>query len=125
MNEEFDETLREKIIEEGEEIYCLCWDSGGPGAGADCERIYLFKGQYYPILSYEYETQAYASLEEALEDKELSRLIEGTVEITFPPELSEKVLPLLRNIGEEVVEFKINGEAWLAMPGGELRKHNK
>jgi hypothetical protein len=109
--------LRELIIEEGEEVYCLCWDSGGPGAGADCERIYLYDGNYYPILSYDDETEAYATLAQALVSKELSSLMRGTTVITFPAEYADTVFASLRNVDEEEIRVSINGQDWLAKPG--------
>lgn len=37
------EVLTELIQEDGEKVYRLFWDSGGPGAGADHESIYKFR----------------------------------------------------------------------------------
>lgn len=82
MNEAYpDDSLREQIIDNGEIVYSLFWDSGAPGAGAEYEYIYHYDDKYYPVLSYDDSMVAYNTLEEALEATELTLLNEASQEI--------------------------------------------
>lgn len=46
-DEDAEELLFYRILEEGELVAYQDWDSGGPGAGAGRVSVYLFEGRYY------------------------------------------------------------------------------
>ncbi|MBD2393545.1 hypothetical protein H6G11_04655 [Cyanobacterium aponinum FACHB-4101] len=103
----------ELMQEEGEVVYSLCWDSGTPGAGADCELIYSWKGQYVVCLSYDVNRPAYPSLIEAIMGAELNFVNDATTEIESTELSSEQIIPLLAiDINSDLHELTINREDW-------------
>lgn len=112
---DFDEdelSLRDIILEEGERVYNLFWDSDNPGAGADDESVYLWNGQYYPILSDDYDTQPYPTLQEVMVAYELDHFRETTVSIESTLLSAEQIAQLLHSACDGPHEFQINDETW-------------
>ena len=59
------------IINEGECVYSLCWDTGGPGSGAGVERVYRLNDLYAVCLDDDDEHYGpYRSLPEAVKAHE-------------------------------------------------------
>ncbi|MTF37494.1 hypothetical protein WEU38_11275 [Cyanobacterium aponinum AL20118] len=103
----------ELMQEEGEAVYSFCWDTGTLGAGADCELIYLWKGQYVVCLSYDSDRPVYSSLIEAIMGAELNFVNDSTTEIESSELSSEQIIELLEtDIDSDVHELTINGEDW-------------
>lgn len=46
-HENLEELVTEWILDEGKRVFSNDWDSGGPGAGADSELIYLWRDLYW------------------------------------------------------------------------------
>src|SRR5262245_3240603 len=42
-----------QLVSTGEAVFSHHWNSGGPGAGADCERVYRRGDDYYVLTSYD------------------------------------------------------------------------
>jgi hypothetical protein len=106
------EVVTEILHEEGEWVYRLFWDSGGPGAGAEYEKIYKFRDRYWPHSSVEGFSGPFDSLEEALTGDFLA-ITDATVSIECrelsAAELAKRVVIYSAEPGHSV---KINGEAW-------------
>ena len=62
--EDEEEDVFERILEDGEEVACQDWDSGAPGAGAGRVSVYRYRDRFYVMhdagLSGPYETKAEA-----------------------------------------------------------------
>lgn len=117
-----DDSLREEIIDKGEVVYSLFWDSGAPGPGAEYETIYRFQDKYYPILSYEEDTIPYETIEAALEASELTLITEATQEIETTEIAAAQLVQMLRYEGDKNISIAINGENWLVSPDGKFQK---
>lgn len=117
-----DRDLRDTIIEQGEEVYQLFWDSGGPGAGADSECIYRYMGKYYPILSFDDDTQPYGTLEEALIESEINSITDAVEEIRSTELATSELVNILKFIGEDARNILINGETWYVSTAGLERR---
>lgn len=65
MNNLEDE-LSNVLLKRGTRVLHLYWDSGGPGAGADCEDIYKFQDVYWVRSSSGGFSGPYDSLDEAM-----------------------------------------------------------
>ena len=51
MNDDAMETMMETLDEEGEVVFAVGWHSGGPGAGADSEKVFRCGTEYWLWLS--------------------------------------------------------------------------
>lgn len=102
------------VLEEGELVYSLYWDSGGPGAGAEYESVYLWEGQYFAVLSYEEEMQGpFATLREAIEACELTYVNEAVEAIDSTELRAAEIAALLRTDAETSLQrLTINNEEW-------------
>ena len=75
-----DETV-EAIIVQGDLVFSHDWDSGGPGAGAGSEEVYLWNGQFASA-SLDFGNQGpFETLDEALEESELLSVSDATTKI--------------------------------------------
>lgn len=110
------------IVNNGEQVYSLYWDSGNPGAGADIEYIYLYQGKYYGILSWEDEAFGpYDSLVIALNEIELNKINETCEEISsIMP--SDEIIKILIWTGEDGKSFLLNDEQWQVDSSGKFSK---
>ncbi|WP_026370077.1 hypothetical protein [Kallotenue papyrolyticum] len=102
------------ILEEGELVYSLYWDSGAPGAGADSEAVYLWDEEYFAVLSYEEEMQGpFATLREAIEACELNYVNESVEAIDSTELRAAEIAALLRTDAETSLQrLTINNEDW-------------
>ena len=122
-----DEDLFElDIPNEGEEVYSLVWDSGGPGAGSDSETIYKFRGAYFKKLSGDELEGPYKSLNEVLTDRFLM-VTDATVSIWCSELSAEELTPrlYLTDIGDgyrvEINDdtYEVNDEELFKLQEGE------
>ena len=99
------------IINEGECVYSLCWDTGGPGSGAGVERVYRWNNLYAVCLDDEH-YGPYGSLPEAVQAHEqLCQVGPATSEIVSS-ELDVAAIEALLVIGQatsEPCKVRING----------------
>ena len=103
----------EELFENGEIVYSVYWDSGGPGAGADVEAIYKYDGKYCLRLSFEDDVFVYDRLEEALDAGELFFVSEATVSIESTEIPNEELIKRLKYSGKEDHKFLINHKEFL------------
>ena len=117
-----DEILFELIIEEGEVVYVLQWDSGGPCAGGGSEVVYKFKGHYWTHSDYEGFLGPYPCLNEALSSA-FTTVTEATQSIHCIELSSEEVAERLEPYDLEYTKrIVINGENWVVTPEGRFMK---
>jgi hypothetical protein len=102
-----------KIIQFGEEVFSVFWDSGAPGAGAEYESVFKWRDNYAVCLSFDEPQGPYSSLVEAVKAVELNRVTEATVSIDSQELSSEQIAKMLRYFGEPPFGLRINGEIWL------------
>ena len=117
-----DDFFLDQIIDNGEIVYSLFWNSDAPGIGGEYENIYRFEEQYYPILSFEESVVAYNTLEEALDASEMTSLNESSQEIMSKEINTDRLVQLLHYQGDHDVSIVINGERWLAITDGKFQK---
>ena len=116
------EILSELIIEEGEIVYALQWDSGGPGAGAGYEVVYKFRDYYWTHSDYEGLSGPYDSLDEALSDA-FTTMTSATERIRCSELSSEEIVERLEPYDLECTKrIVINGEDWVVTPDGHFMK---
>jgi len=102
-----------KIIRFGEVVYCLFWDSGAPGPGAEYESVFKWRDSYAVCLSFDEPKGPYNSLTQAVKATELNHITEATVSIDSQELDSEQIAKMLRCPGEPPFGLRINGETWL------------
>lgn len=97
--------------ERAECVFTLFWDSGGPGAGAEEERIYSWQGKLYFFSEYREVPNPFASFEDALKGSEQCRVSSATRWIRCKLMGNQELVRLLEPNGEGI-ELSINGEGW-------------
>jgi hypothetical protein len=104
----------EAILERGETVYCLSWDTGGPGGGAGVERVYVLDGFYAVALDQGGSFGPYKSLREAIiNNEQLHWIGPATTEIESTEFSIAEIEPLLKpfeGLEEHALELNINGE---------------
>lgn len=104
----------EAIVESGERVYSLSWDTGGPGGGAGAEHVYALDGLYAVVLDDGESFGPYQSLQEAIsEHEQLSWVGPATTEIESSELKTAEIEVLLRpleGVDEPTLNLKINGE---------------
>jgi hypothetical protein len=117
-----DEITSELIIEEGEIVYGLQWDSGGPAAGTGYEAVYKFRGYYWTHSDYEGLCGPYSCLDEALSST-FTTVTSATQSIRCNElssnEIAERLEPYDLEYTKRIV---INGEDWVVTPEGRFMK---
>ena len=116
------EITPELIIEKGEIVYGLQWDSGSPGTGAGCETVYKFRGHYWSYSDYEGFCGPYPCLDEALSSP-FTIVTDVTESIRCSElssrEIAERLEPYDLEYTKRIV---INGEDWVVTPEGRFMK---
>jgi len=116
------EILSELILEEGEIVYSLQWDSGGPAAGAGYEVVYKFRDSYWTHSDYEGLSGPYDSLAEALSDT-FTTVTSATERIRCSELSSDEIVERLEPYDLECTKrIVINGEDWVVTPEGRFMK---
>jgi hypothetical protein len=109
-----DEELLERLDEEGEKVWTLEWDAGGPGAGGDEDYACRLEGRYYAVLVGRGETWGpYKTLEDAVEAGDLDVVTEATAAVRSSVMAAAEVAALLRPSDDEVARSLEPGEGWL------------
>src|SRR5262249_33258731 len=114
--------LGERISEEGERVFSLHWDRGGPGIGAGVDSIHKFKDQYWNF-SFDNEVSGpFDSLTEAMQFAEFG--VTGATECIYcteftAPELASRLEIYDAEPGHRV---QINDEEWEVSPDGKLER---
>lgn len=117
-----EEILSEVIMEEGEIIYGLQWDSGGPAIGSGYEIVYKFRDYYWRYSDYEGLQGPYPCLDEALSSA-LTTVTDATVSIRCSELTSEQITERLEPYDLECTKrIVINGEDWVVTPEGHFMK---
>ncbi len=112
------ELVSEWVYEEGEKVFDLYWDSGGPGAGADNEIIYLWHDLYWLGDSTLGLCGPYESFEEALEENELLTITSATESIPCDEMSTEALLKRIVVTGSEPDQkIKLNYEEFVIVDG--------
>ena len=112
MTQDFDHV--DTIVENGECVYSLSWDSDAPG-GAGVERVYLLDGVYAVALDDGDVFGPYQSLKEAIVSHEELHLVgEATIAIESGELAGDEIVALLAKFegaddGEYTLE--INGQS--------------
>jgi hypothetical protein len=106
------ELFTELLLEQGEEVFRLYWDSRGPGAGADCELILRFENLYFPRSSVEGLSGPFATLDEALQSGGFLGVTAATVSIDCSELSAGDIIRRLQFVDAEAGHIvRINGEA--------------
>ena len=105
----------EAIIEGGQCVYSLSWDSGGPGGGSGCERVYTLNGAYAVAFDDGERSGPYSTLCDAISATDQLFLVgPATTEIESKELNAEEIitmLKLLEDVDEPELKIRINGEA--------------
>jgi len=109
----------ERVNRDGEEVFEHEWDSGGPGAGAGCERVVMYKGQFWYCSNDQGTHGPYDDLQQALDSHGLLMVNEATTEIYSSMMSTEEILEQLGCQFEDTENFEliINGEAYVYVKG--------
>ena len=116
------EILSELILEQGEIVYGLYWDSGGPAAGGGCEVVYKFRGYYWTYSDYEGLKGPYYCLDDALSSA-FTTVTDVTESIRCSELSSKEIAERLEPYDlEHTKRIVINGEDWVVTPEGRFMK---
>jgi hypothetical protein len=106
--------LRARIIRDGECVFEHEWDSGGLGAGL--ERVYQWQGQYAVSSADHGPAGPFATLDAALQARELLTVTDATVEITCSLLTAGELAGRLTE-GGEGLPVRVNEEWFAHNPG--------
>ena len=113
-----DEILSELVLEEGEIVYGLEWDSGSPAIGGGYEVVYKFREYYWAYSDYEGLCGPYNRFDKALSSN-FTTVTEATQSIRCnelsSEEIAERLEPYDLECNKRIV---INGEDWVITPEG-------
>jgi hypothetical protein len=104
----------EILEEQGQRVYSMFWDTGGPGGGADYNYVYQYQGAYYHIFLYSEVSGPYVSLADAIKQHELG-MINGAAKQIETLLAADALLPMLYpalDPSDLPYPFEINGEPW-------------
>jgi hypothetical protein len=105
----------EAIIEDGQCAYSVSWDTGGPGGGSGCERVYTLNGAYAVALDDGENSGPYSTLLDAVGATEQLYMVgPATTEIESKELNTEEIISLLKpfeGADEPALQIRINGEA--------------
>jgi len=113
------EEFIDRVNDEGEEVFAHSWDSGGPGAGAGCERVVTYKGQFWYCSIDQGTHGPYDDLRQALGKHGLLMVNEATTDINCSMMSTEEILGKLECSYEDTESFKffINHLEFVYMKG--------
>ena len=111
------EILTEIIQEKGEVVYSQYWDSGGPGAGADVDLIYKYRGHFWRH-DEDGLSGPFYDFEESLWDDYIA-ITSATESINCSEWSTEQLIQKAKPIElESNTNITINGERWQLDPEG-------
>jgi|SRR5579875_146550 len=118
--------MKKKKATKKQLVWGVFWDSGGPGAGAGYEEVYLKDGKYY----YEDSSSGYrcraSDLQKLLRRAGLNVVNNATVSIDSPVLSAEEIVAMLEVCMDEGYGVRINDEEWVCVaPGVLVREEEK
>ena len=118
-----DQELGERISEQGERVFSIHWDSGGPGIGAGVDSIYKFKNQYWNYSFHNEVSGPFHSLTEAMEFPDFFG-VTGATECIYCAQFTapEVVSRLEIYDAEPGHRVQINDEEWEVSLDGKLER---
>ena len=103
----------EAIIEGGQCVYSLSWDSGGPGGGSGCERVYTLNGAYAVAFDDGERSGPYSTLCDAISATDQLFLVgPATTEIESEELSIDEIISLLKpfeGVHKPELKIRING----------------
>lgn len=111
-SENVDEQINQYIIDEGEVVYSLEWDSGGPGAGAGENKVCHWKGKFASSSDSGYEGP-FDTLDEALESNSCLCVTTATYNIESSMLSAKEIAKRLECFANDGYVVQINGESWV------------
>jgi hypothetical protein len=104
----------ESIIEDGQCVYSVSWNTGGPGGGSGCERVYTLNGAYAVVLDDGEGSGPYSTLIDAIgATEQLFMVGPATTEIESKELNTEEIISILKlfeGVDESELKIRINGE---------------
>ena len=104
----------EAIIEDGQCVYSVSWDTGSPGGGSGCERVYTLTGAYAVACDDGERSGPYSTLCEAISSTEQLYLVgPATIEIESKELNADEIMSMLKRfegIDEPELKIIINSE---------------
>ena len=104
----------ESIIEDGQCVYSVSWNTGGPGGGSGCERVYTLNGAYAVVLDDGEGSGPYSTLIDAIgATEQLFMVGPATTEIESKELNTEEIISILKlfeGVDESELQIRINGE---------------
>jgi hypothetical protein len=104
----------EAIIEDGQCVYSVSWNTGGPGGGSGCERVYTLNGAYAVVLDDGEGSGPYSTLIDAIgATEQLFMVGPATTEIESKELNTEEIISILKlfeGVDESELQIRINGE---------------
>ena len=104
----------EAIIEDGQCVYSVSWDTGGPVGGSGCERVYTLNGAYTVAFDDGESSGPYSTLRDAISATEQLYLVgPATIEIESKELNIDEIISLLKpfeGVDEPELKIRINGE---------------
>ena len=104
----------EAIIEDGQCVYLVSWDTDSPFGGSGCERVYALNGAYAVAFDVGERSGPYSTLCDAISATEELYLVGPATKEIESMELNiDEILSLLKpfeGVEEPELKIKINGE---------------
>jgi hypothetical protein len=110
--EDSSEQIRQCILDEGDVVYSLEWDSGGCGIGAGEEMVRHWKGKFVSS-SDNGDEGPFDTLDEALESNGCLAVTSATMCITSSMLSAKEIAKRLECFGEDGQPVQINGQDWV------------
>lgn len=100
------EEFIDQVNVDGEEVFAHSWDSGGPRAGAGCERVVIYKGQFWYCSIDQGTHGPYNDLQQALGRHGLLMVNEATTEISSSMMATDEILKTLECSFKDTGNFR-------------------
>jgi hypothetical protein len=111
--------LSEIIHEQGDVVFSLAWDSGGPGAGAGVDCIYKYRDYFWRLDDFGL-AGPFSDFEDALWGEYIA-VSSATESIECSEWSTEELIQKIKPIGlDDNVNITINGEGWQLDPDGNI-----
>jgi len=104
----------------GEVVYEMEWLGEGAENEPDVERIYRYHGQYYAVLSFQFEVAGpYPSLQDVFTDYTLNIVNEMVISLRAPDLSAAELIPMLSYDGiDDEHNFLLNGDPYTGSSKG-------
>lgn len=101
----------QRFYDASECVFSVFWDSGGPGMGAEEERIYRWEGEFYYFSEYWEVPNPFKSLDRVLKVSGLLQVNTATQWIRCKLLTAEELIPRL-SVSSDLKALEINGDMW-------------